>query len=1826
MAGNTGSDGSIIIDTRLDTSGFKRESAKLNTAVTSLSRQVNNLGKSLQATMSKGANPAAIERFKVKAAETEQQLQSLRERLMAFGETEIKTDKYNELCAEIKKTEEALQRLYDRQEKLKAMGADQASTQWQTLQKDIDETTSRLEFYKRGLSEAQEFLREMQTPEAQAEAHAGGPDAWADYKAGLENAEQEVKENRAEVEKLEAALAKLLEKQEQMKAKGADLGSKQWQSLQYDIEKTREKLDQLTASKEQMENTGTDTVQGNNSEDYQRMTGEIEQLENKLAELNQQSEGTRSSFSGFASVLSGVASVIGEVASAATKAAVQLDSMIGKGVITGLKQVYSCAWKATTALLALHSSNKKATSGFKMGFMTILKYGLGIRSTYMLFRKLRAAIKESLGTMAKIDAPTNKAISSMKSALDQLKNSFGSAFQPIVTAVAPYITQLLTMLSGAMTKIAEFFAMLTGQKYILKATAQQTDYAKSLDKTTKSAKETKKQLAGFDELNVLTDSSSDNSKTDNAAGQFEKVPITGISDFLQRIKDAFLNGDYEEIGRIVAEKINGIFQKINDLISWENIGDEITKWVNVICGVINGLIDGIDWTLIGQTFASGINTIINTLYLLLEGINWTALGTGIGTGLSAMLNGVDWQMFGSTLAQLMTLKLRLLAAAVEAFDWTSLGANLALGLNTFVSVLTGVIEGINWTGLTASFVAGLNSLVSNIDWAGIGNLIGTWMGTVLAVLGTAITTFDWVSLGNGLATGINTLATKLHAAILAFPWAQAALNMVSGLNSLITGINWAELGATFGAFCNGVLDFILTTVTEFDWASVGTSLAAFVDTAFETIEWDKISESISTTIKGLLEAAKSCIEGLDVTVIKDALYQYYSGIDWAGIAESLFSFLGEALGTLGSFIGGLISDAFTNIKEYFDDKIQACGGDIVAGIFEGISAALVGIVTWINEHIFKPFIEGFKKVFKIASPSKVMEELGGYIVEGLKNGISGVWDAIKQFFIDAWNNIKKVFTDGKVGEWFKENVWDKITAVFETVGEWFKTTAENMWNGITSFFTELGEGISTWFTENVWNKITAAFDSAGEWFKTAAENMWNGITSFFTELGDGITTWFTENVWNKITAAFSNVKDWFSTTAGNMWDGVTSFFTNLGDGIGTWFTENVWNKITGAFSGAKEWFNTTAGNMWSGITSFFTNLGDGIGSWFTENVWDKITGVFSGVTDWFKTMAGNIWSGLTTGLSEKVESVKEEVSGFFSNVWSGVLDFFGIHSPSTLAQGAAENVLEGFSQGAEGKQESAGQRLKSVFSGIYDAAKGVWDSVTGWLAKLFGWGADEDKESKNAEKQASDAAGKVASGVETAFSNVETSISEPIEKGTESGITAFTNLKTSGETTAKDITTAFNTMKTDITSTITELLSSIKTTITTELTSISTKVTTTITSMKTKIEQSMKSISSTISTNASNMKKTINSEFSTMQNKITSTMNQACNTAKQKYQSLSETIQNESQSMESETSSAFDNMKSTIESNSQSMESEATSAFDSMESAIASDSQSMESEATSAFDSISSTIQSASQSANQSVSSYFDSIYRSITDNLSNAVSSAKGLDWYGIGSNICNGISQGINNGWSWLHDLVWNLAQSLLKAAKSALGINSPSKLFKEQVGEMLGLGVAEGMEDSQPTILDSVTNVTDAIADEMQDADAIANLRLNGENLINGLDGVLTTFSDRVSNTFSDLVDRISAIADTVAFRMPAAVSGGAIPYNVSANAGSGAEGLTDALIASNEDLSNVVIQSVTNATAAIVQAIETYSGSTQKIDKRSFTDAIIEEINRRTRMAGKSPLLI
>lgn len=73
-------------------------------------------------------------------------------------------------------------------------------------------------------------------------------------------------------------------------------------------------------------------------------------------------------------------------------------------------------------------------------------------------------------------------------------------------------------------------------------------------------------------------------------------------------------------------------------------------------------------------------------------------------------------------------------------------------------------------------------------------------------------------------------------------------------------------------------------------------------------------------------------------------------------------------------------------------------------------------------------------------------------------------------------------------------------------------------------------------------------------------------------------------------------------------------------------------------------------------------------------------------------------------------------------------------------------------------------------------------------------------------------------------------------------------------------------------------------------------------------------------------------------------------------------------------------------------------------------------------------------------------------------------MDWRSIGSNIIDGIWNGLKAGWNWLIDSVKSLANGLFGAAQDELEIHSPSRKFK-WLGEMCVAGMDEPLEEYNP-----------------------------------------------------------------------------------------------------------------------------------------------------------------
>lgn len=72
-------------------------------------------------------------------------------------------------------------------------------------------------------------------------------------------------------------------------------------------------------------------------------------------------------------------------------------------------------------------------------------------------------------------------------------------------------------------------------------------------------------------------------------------------------------------------------------------------------------------------------------------------------------------------------------------------------------------------------------------------------------------------------------------------------------------------------------------------------------------------------------------------------------------------------------------------------------------------------------------------------------------------------------------------------------------------------------------------------------------------------------------------------------------------------------------------------------------------------------------------------------------------------------------------------------------------------------------------------------------------------------------------------------------------------------------------------------------------------------------------------------------------------------------------------------------------------------------------------------------------------------------------------IDWAQLGKDIISGITSGIANTAKSLANSATEAAKGALNSTKKFLGINSPSKVMKDEVGMMIGVGMAEGIADS-------------------------------------------------------------------------------------------------------------------------------------------------------------------
>ena len=269
--------------------------------------------------------------------------------------------------------------------------------------------------------------------------------------------------------------------------------------------------------------------------------------------------------------------------------------------------------------------------------------------------------------------------------------------------------------------------------------------------------------------------------------------------------------------------------------------------------------------------------------------------------------------------------------------------------------------------------------------------------------GTAATIAQAALVGLGTAAGVAAAAfggmliiKTVTAAINAAKVAMAALNITMSLNPIVLVVAaiaglvaafvmlWNK-SEEFRNFWTGLWDTIKTAASNALDAIVNffAQLPSRIWTFLQTT-WEKVSTWVSQMVQKAVEVGSQFLQNV---------VSFFTQLP-----SKVWGFLTKAISKAGQFASQMGAKAKEAGQRFLNDitkklseipeRVVSIGGDIVRGIWDGITGSWDWIVGKISEFC-GGIVGGFKAALGIASPSKVMrKEIGRFLPEGLALGIA----------------------------------------------------------------------------------------------------------------------------------------------------------------------------------------------------------------------------------------------------------------------------------------------------------------------------------------------------------------------------------------------------------------------------------------------------------------------------------------------------------------------------------------------------------------------------------------------------------------------------------------------------------------------------------------------------------------------------------------------------------------------------------------------------------------------------------------------------------------------
>lgn len=717
-----------------------------------------------------------------------------------------------------------------------------------------------------------------------------------------------------------------------------------------------------------------------------------------------------------------------------------------------------------------------------------------------------------------------------------------------------------------------------------------------------------------------------------------KAIANGIDTAVLGLTSFFTNVHWDSVGKFIADGVNSVFK--SDLLP--DVARLLAVKLNATFQTIGGFADEFDWDTTGETIVTSLNTffetfsaeenglsfgkfasgIASTLYTVVSDKNtWINLGEEIGNGIKGFFEGMNeiqegnfggkgmtgWEKLGKSISSGISGIATSITTALETIDWITVGQAIGDFISSidfgevvwnFVlmadSAFTAICDAVAGIVEKAPLETAIATLFTGLKLTGALDGISTALTESLATKGLTLGKVA-IGLGLGLATfklldSESKVANYLLAPITAFTAGKTfGLSNKTSFGLTAALMSFKLLGSDSDIESKIIAPIALFVAGKtFGLTTPIAIAAAFAITAISwTIDvWGDIYKATREQTKNGTVFDEAMQMMADDIVSGDFKIQLPFGIEL------------PPLSTIKKKIGEWLDKVIEPFEAFFSiDAWKEFGKDIWNGIVGGLPT-WSGIKQELKENLVDPFINGFKDLFGIHSPSTVMKELGGYLVEGLFGGLGNLASGLQGIFQKAWGGIQGVA--GKIaGAWdgiknktatlttkVKEKskkVFEKVKSGWETVKTKASTLKANVKNLAQNTFDKVVDGWNT-ITNKKSTLKTEVVQTAGEKIK-AVQEMWNAISNSSVtkeikgKIGNG---WGNiQNAWNAFQEVFATKtikgdkdKTWNDTK--NAWDGIKdgekATKTIKGDGQkGSSWTEmlKAWNSVKDKVSATK---------------------------------------------------------------------------------------------------------------------------------------------------------------------------------------------------------------------------------------------------------------------------------------------------------------------------------------------------------------------------------------------------------------------------------------------------------------------------------------------------------------------------------------------------------------------------------------------------------------------------------------------------------------------------------